>query len=285
MARIVLEDGEVFGTLCALDSDKVEVSQAQQAVLNTLAKLVARAFDERRHKHQLADALHKLNDLAESREQLVERIVGDLSEPLRDIAGLARLLRVHDVQGAALRGTATMIETHAARIDTLLRSLAVVESSRGDEPADIPISELFEDVVGAGRALVAPEVKIEATGVGTVYASRDLLFRLVTTLMLGAATRSESGIIRLRGEPSNGVYVIELTDSGRALTDEESDQLAAGTAIGGTEDTKNSPGLPAALARHLAGSLGAQLIVGSSGREGTRVGILLPIPDLGQRSR
>lgn len=129
VAPIVLEDGEIFGTLCALDSDVVEISDEQHAVLVELARLIARVYDDRRRREELRAALDDRNAEVARRQALQHRIATDVQEPVEALAGLAELLLQHDISGPMRERTVRMLHAHALQVQAIVAELVDVERS------------------------------------------------------------------------------------------------------------------------------------------------------------
>lgn len=283
VAPIVLEDGEIFGTLCVLDSEEVEVTEEQRAVLVALSRLIARVYDDRRRKEQLRDALYRLHQGAEERHRLVKRIATDITEPVAAITGLAALLVDHDVDAGAQSTTIEMIHAHAHRVRVLLDGLVQAESGQPGTTAEIDIEELLAELAERCAPLVGPGVDLVAEGAGALTAPRLALTRLVEALVVGAAQRTDEGTVRLAISATATAVELIVSDPGRSLTEDERDELVR-TATGADvvheieasaladEDVR----LPLVVARELAASFGAELTVTTSGETGTRVSVRLP---------
>lgn len=280
MAPIVLEDGEIFGTLCALDSEAVEISDEQHAVLVNLARLIARVYDDRRRKERLREVLYRLSHETERRERLIERIATDVAEPIEALAGSSEMLAQHTVADDARTATLQIMHANAQRVQTLVAELLRAEADADLEVADVDVSTLLREVAWHGQALAQPGVQVVADGDGMIRAPQQLLSRLLTTLVLGAAECTDAGVIRITGRLSEGGYVFELSDPGRALTGSERARL---TRPGEQESATGRQRLPLSLAQHVAASFGAEIVVpkeaGGEAVEkatGSRVQVRLP---------
>jgi signal transduction histidine kinase len=131
---IVLRNGHVFGTLCAIDPEAHSVSPQQTDLLLVLARFVATQLDHD-HEQALRDRLEAERDqlLATTREALREREAllaiasHELKNPLAALLGQAQLLQRHLLRAEAIterdHERIAIIVTQGQRLNTMLTEL------------------------------------------------------------------------------------------------------------------------------------------------------------------
>lgn len=272
VAPIVLDDGSTIGTLCALDSESVEVPEQHLRVLRTLAKLIGLVFDDRRRRQELRDVLVELNRMHESRERFVQRIAADLTEPLEHMRGILTTLSDHELDERARSESLAMVTAQSHRISAMLSGMVETEASSDDPAEPLEAVSVLRAAGRTARAVARPNVEVEVEGEGVVAAPPAALTRLLDVLVLGAAQRMESGRLRIAGQAVASGFVIEVEDEGRPLSDDERAGLT-----GQSRGAGPAGPLPLAIARRLAQRIGAELHVNDADTAGTRIAVVLPL--------
>ena len=107
---IVLPNGEMFGTLCAIDSNPARVSTPEVLGMFTLfAELIAFHIDAEERLAQSASLLLSERDLAKMREQFIAVLGHDLRTPLGALAMGAQSLEEGGTLGAEDAGIVAMM--------------------------------------------------------------------------------------------------------------------------------------------------------------------------------
>ncbi|WP_312148091.1 GAF domain-containing sensor histidine kinase [Brevundimonas sp.] len=91
---IILDDGEVFGTLCSIDPKPAPASRAETVTMFELfAKLIATQIEANRRHRRAENALLDAQDTAVLRDQFIAVLGHDLRSPLAAIDAGVRLLK------------------------------------------------------------------------------------------------------------------------------------------------------------------------------------------------
>lgn len=122
---LVNEDGMPLGTLCVIDKEPKNLSEAQIISLRALTKQVMNLMELRRKKLQLEKAMTRLEEKNEQLEQFASMAAHDLKSPLATISGLSEMLLVNSGNKLDLKayGHLEMIAESAERLRSLVDGL------------------------------------------------------------------------------------------------------------------------------------------------------------------
>lgn len=239
-APIILSDGTIWGTLCAIDPkprklDKPEILGSFQL----LGELVAAQLElNQRLEQSQADLRISQADLlderktAELREQFIGVLGHDLRNPLASIdAGMRILLKNLDTPRAS--------EIILAIQKSVLRMAGLVDNimdfARGrlgggltvKRDAKQPLTPVLEQVVAELKS-AWPEVAIEASIEieEPINCDRSKMGQLFSNLLGNAITYGDQGKpVRVSARTINGVFELAVTNYGAPISDKAMDNL------------------------------------------------------------
>ncbi len=142
---VLLSDGTLFGTLCAVDPVPRRVTPQQVALLVVLARFVATEIE--RDREGVARARAEA-ELAGARDAFLAELAHDLKNPLAIIRGGTQL-----IQARARRGLSVEPDLLAARLEQIVRATTRM-SALVDDQLDIAR-------VRAGQALALDRVPLD----------------------------------------------------------------------------------------------------------------------------
>lgn len=273
VAPIVLDDGSVYGTLCALDADSVEVSDEQMALLRTLAKLIAHAVDEERRREELEDR-------ASARELLLREVSHDLRAPLTVVRSAAELIGRQYEDDGRLAMSSEMIVGASVRMTSMIDGLLDAEAhDAGIEPEEaeaVDLAAFIASIAVDARAMLSGSaVEVEAVGSGTVLAPPNRLRRVVTNLTANATRYTRRGHVRLSAHLEEGGVEITVADTGRGMDEDELAVLGEAFAKGAGS---TGFGLGLSIVQRLTAAMGGRVNFASTQGEGTTATVSLPLP-------
>lgn len=220
---IILPDGVVFGTLCALSRDQLSLdAPAILLALQHFADLIAaQLYASERYRlseARLASAL----EVSELREQFIAVLGHDLRNPLSAIVLGASMLQMRDTDEARI---GLLIEKSASRMSELIGNVLDFAKGRlGDglvmtRNADEPLEPVLNQVI-AEIGMVRPEQRIEVRYdfAEPVSSDRDRIGQLLSNLLANAQMHGDkTQPIQVTGHSGDGQFELSVSNGGKAL--------------------------------------------------------------------
>jgi PAS domain S-box-containing protein len=168
------------------------------------------------------------------------------------------------------------IEQQSQRLQRLVQSLlllARVQTLREEVDREpIPVRALLETVASFGPD---GRVRVETPQAdAVVLANRDLVEQALLNLLSNAVKYAPESEIVLTGHADNGQVVLEVSDSGPGMTDEE--QARAADRFFRGRDSADGFGLGLSIVQQAAEALDGRLELESEAGTGTKARLLLP---------
>jgi two-component system OmpR family sensor kinase len=242
----------------------------------------------------LAHALNNAFDARQESEDKLRRFVTDASHelrtPLTSIRGYSELLRrgalADPEQGAR---AVARIEDEAARMGVLvddLLLLARLDQGRPLERAPVDLTVIATDAVSDARAIDPERPVVLHTNGRVIVDGDDARLRQVLANLL-ANTRDHTPAttpVEVAVSSSNGDAVIEVTDDGPGLADDEGGRVfdrfwRADTARGHRHGSAGGSGLGLAIVQAIVAAHGGRAVAGNAPGHGARFAIHLPLKD------
>lgn len=278
---IVLPDGEVFGTLVAIDPRPLPVRAPDTvATFTLLAELLGLQIEAERRAERQAAALAAARAEGEARERHLAVLGHDLRNPLAAIAAAARLLGREGLPARA-RGLLDVVEGSARRMEGLVAE--TLDFARGRLAGGIPVAleegvalgPLVAQVVAElshvhpGRAILA-----ELGALPPLRADPRRLGQLLSNLLGNALDHGAAEApVRVGAAAGDGACVLWVENGGAPIPEALLTDLF--------EPFRRGPdgaglGLGLYIAAEIARAHGGSLAA-SSGAEGTRMALTLPL--------
>lgn len=219
---IVRRSGEVFGTLCALDTQPGEIDPEVIGTLEILAKLISLELEERESHEQTREELSEATLERDARDRLIGILGHDLRTPLAASRLAAQLIKVTDEPEEIAR-LAGEIEQSTERMERMIRDL--LDLSRVGMGGGIPVSlgegsihRVVEYVVGEiTRAHPSREIKLnlpDQTDPSREW-DHDRMAQVVSNLVSNALAYSpEDSTVEVTLEVSDEEVAIEVVNDG-----------------------------------------------------------------------
>jgi signal transduction histidine kinase len=138
---IVLDDGEYFGNLCAIDRRPAKVSDPRVISMFTrFAELIGHQLDGERKQSKAETALLEAQAAGEFREQFIALLGHDLRSPLSAVAACSQLLQ-RKAKDADTANLAARITANAMRMSRLIDDLVDFARSRLEGDIGIGLEE------------------------------------------------------------------------------------------------------------------------------------------------
>lgn len=293
---IVLSDGTVFGTLCAVDPDPQPLTGAQADLLIVLARLIATQLERDRQAAARLEAEAARLAAEKERDALLAALAHDLKTPLTATRGLAQLLLL-----ATERGQPPTAEVLAQRLAQIVaaadRATALVDGqldlARAHFGRPLALAPEPTDLVALARRVAAEQAPLAARHHVRVVTDRPDRFvpidapqieRVLTNLVSNAIKYSpDGGDVTLTLGPGRladaPCAVLAVADGGIGIPAGDLPQIGepfrrGANVLGQIAGT----GLGLASARQIVEAHGGTLAIASTEGAGTTVTVRLPLP-------
>jgi signal transduction histidine kinase len=282
---IVLQSGEYFGNLCAIDPRPAQVSDPKIVTMFTLfAELIALQLDSQRRTEAVESALLDERATAELREQFIAVLGHDLRNPLMAVMATAELLeqRAPTPQVAA---AGTRLKSIAKRMSRLIDD--VMDFARGRLGSGMGLALAREDDLASGLREVVAELRAanpqrmileDYRLAGPVCCDRARVQQLLSNLVANALTHGDpSTPVQVRGSIEEGSLVLSVLNAGTPIAPENLDKVFQPYWRAGGRKQTAGLGLGLYICCEIARAHGGTMAVTSSAAEGTRFVARLPI--------
>ena len=222
---IILPDGDLFGTLCAIDPKPNQVSNPATIGLFTMfSDLIAFHLDA--HKRLASSAATLLDEqrTAELREQFIAVLGHDLRNPLAGISGGIDLVAKTPLNDKAKR-VLPMMRKSAARMTELIDN--VLDFARGRLGGGLalqmvlcnPVPALIQVVQELQSSQSERLIDTDFDVNGLVRCDPSRLSQLVSNLLANALTHGASDKpVSLRAKTIDGVFELSVSNSGEPIS-------------------------------------------------------------------
>lgn len=256
-------NGNVVGVLGLAHRAPVRWSDlpAERLLIRLMPQITA-ALAQSMVFHQQAEALARLAELSDLREQLIANISHELRTPLTSILGFLQTMNRTDLQLTAgeREQFLNLVESGALRLKTLVDDLLDVNRmQRGSLPLALqPVSlgGIVDRVVS--EVVVPPEraVEVRVGDVCLVEADPDRMFQVIANLVVNAV-RHGRGRVTIEVDRDGPLGVVRVSDEGDGVPREWQDEIFEPFVHwGGRTD---SSGLGLAIARGIVEAHGGSL--------------------------
>lgn len=197
-APLMLTDDIRLGTLCAIDDEPREITDAQAAALQDLAAIVVDEFDlhqrlktEASLTHQLTKQATDLRAANQALEQFAHMASHDLRAPLKKVINLADLALDTSLPDPGRR-LVEMIRAAGTELEDMVVGYWHLANLEYSSEAEVALSRLIED---AHRQIDTP-IRVEVRGDATVVCDPTLVTQAIANLIANAAHHASDDQIR-----------------------------------------------------------------------------------------
>jgi signal transduction histidine kinase len=272
---IELPDGEVFGTLCAIDPRPARVNTPEiVGTFKLFAELIAFHLDASRRLAISEAALSRERETAGLREQFIAVLGHDLRNPLASISSAAYVLERVALPDPAKRMVGIMRKS-VRRMASLIDD--VLDFARGrlggglslSLSEDQPLTPALEQVIAELR-MSFPDRVIETdfTHRECLKCDRTRISQLLSNLAANALTYSYPGTpVRARTRIHDGVFELSVSNQGEPIPPQAMARLFAPYERGAVRPSQQGLGLGLYIASEIARAHGGTLTVSSTVEE------------------
>ncbi len=281
---IMLSDGRLFGTLCAIDPRPARLKTPEVVgMFKLFAELIAFHLDAMARVTSSEADLQRERQAAELREQFIAVLGHDLRNPLASIDAGARILQ-RGAPDAKASGILLLMQSTVARMSGLIDD--VLDFARGrlgggltlNRAADVSLEPLLQQVVAEMQAS-APERAIEATLSldAPVDCDGARIAQMFSNLLANALTHGAANTpIVVHASASRGVFELAVANCGDPIPESARERLFQPFYRGEYQTSQKSLGLGLYIASEIARAHGGVLSADSSLDE-TRFTFRMPL--------
>lgn len=281
---IMLDDGDVFGTLCAIDPRPAPASRPETVrMFKLFARLIATQLDANRRLAQSEAALLDARETAELRDQFIAVLGHDLRNPLAAIQAGTTLLD-RKVTGEDTRRILSEMRSSAGRMSRLINDVLDFARGRlggGLSLARRPATELpamLNQVVSELRA-AHPGRNVQADIVlsQVVPGDPDRIAQLMSNLLANAMVHGDPAQpVRVAAAVTGQTFELSVTNGGRPIPATVRPRLFQPFNRRDTADVRDGLGLGLYIASQIATAHNGELTVVSDETE-TRFVFRMPV--------
>lgn len=219
---IVLADGELFGTLCAIDPEPHIVSSPETlATFKLFSELIAFHLDAARELAKSQAALLDADEAAVLRDQFIAVLGHDLRNPLASIQAGAHLLKATPLNDRATR-IVDQMQQSGSRMGRLIDD--VLDFARGRLGGGVPLQlqagaelhAVIEQVVQELRtAWPQRSITSDISLARPIACDPDRVAQLLSNLVANAlAHGAEDGVVHVEACCVGGHFELSVTNAG-----------------------------------------------------------------------
>jgi len=269
-------------------SAQERLSEEQRQLAEAMVQQVALASDRARLAADLESA-HVDSETERLRTALLSSVSHDLRSPLASVIGAASSLSAYgdDMPAADRRQLLESIRSEGERLDRYIQNLLdMTRLGAGGLKLQrdwVGIEELLSSAVTRLRKLfpaVAVETRV-APGPPLLYVHPALIEQALFNVLENAAKFSPPGApVVATAESADGKLVIEITDGGPGIPEEERRRIFDMFWSAARGDRGRSTGLGLTIVRGMVGAHGGKVeALSGPGGVGTTIRIALPLPE------
>lgn len=272
---IVLETGEFFGTLCAIDPKPAPASRPETVrMFQLFASLIATQLDAHRRVIRSEAALLDAQETAELRDQFIAVLGHDLRNPVAAIEAGAALLerRIGDEDA---RRILREMKGSTARIGRLIND--VLDFARGRLGGGLPVARLpVEDLAAQLHQVVdelraaypARTVEADICLSGVVAGDPDRIAQLMSNLLANALAHGDPfQPVRVSAALVEDEFELAVANGGRPIPESIRPRLFQPFNRRDTPEVREGLGLGLYIASQIAVAHGGGLTVASDDAE------------------
>ena len=284
---IIMADGRYFGSLCALDSNPLQLAPRVLSMFNRFAALIGSQLDAQFTQEREHAALIDERASSELREQFIAVLGHDLRNPLQAVYATADLLE-RKLLSTPHAELASRIKTNARRMSSLIDDVLDFARARlgggiGVELKDVDnlalnLNEVLQELQDA-----QPDRRI----ISTIRVSRTVrcdigrVQQMASNLVANALTHGEPHTpVRFTAKDQEDGLVLEVWNAGEPIAPESMHKIFEPFWRHSVSDSRQGLGLGLHICAHIVRAHEGLISVTSTREEGTRFTVRLPLISL-----
>ncbi|HWO96644.1 MAG TPA: ATP-binding protein [Bacillus sp. (in: firmicutes)] len=217
---IVLEDGRLFGTLCAVDPDPYEFSESDIKTMKRLANILAAIIDKQQSAvvPEIEAKILQLDKLALV-GQLAAGLAHEIRNPMQSVKGFIQLLFDENERSVEFK---SIVLSELDRINQLVSDFLLITQPSAPKKESTSISKLMKSTIGflqSESALHNIHISLEEEEhIPDIAVDPSQMKQVFINLLKNAIEAiGEKGHIRVSIGKSNECVIINIKDSGKGI--------------------------------------------------------------------
>lgn len=287
--QLTTKEDKNIGSICVLDHETKEISDAQKSQLEYLADLVVQYLEKDRSVYQAKKQVHKL-------KERFKNLNHDLRSPLNGIVGITELLISDDENVTVSMDDLRVIKDCAEAIVKEIDEVMISEVD-GAESTNGLDSVMLDEVFSKVENLSLPQAKNKEVDLVTDrlkehnqpisgYTSKrivQILSNLVANAIKFTGSGGEVTVTNEIYEEGDQQYLeVKVEDNGRGMPDKEVEKFNTGKKVTGSlgTDGEASFGIGLQHVRSLVSELKGQIRVESKEKKGSTFTVDIALANL-----
>ena len=129
---LLTASGQALGTLCVIDREPRELTEAQELALGALSTQVMALLELRRTVTKLEEKQGELEQATQQREALMATVSHEIRTPLTAVLGFMEVLKEDDVPEDERRRLVETVARQAGEVEAILEDLLVAARAEAD---------------------------------------------------------------------------------------------------------------------------------------------------------
>ncbi|WP_203733202.1 GAF domain-containing sensor histidine kinase [Paractinoplanes durhamensis] len=227
-APVVLDGTFAVGTVCVIDHEPRELTEAQRRALRSLARHAAVQLELRRYARHAGEIADRMRQLDRMKDSFLATVSHELRTPLSTIRGYLEMLLEGDFDGETSRRFLSVMQRNSDRLLRLIDELLLV-ARLTDEAMELDITELdladiAHQVTTGCRALAEHKnVQVRDRTKAPVPARGDAkrLTQALNHLVVNAIKFTGEGGEIIVDATADGEPEVTITDNGVGIPSED----------------------------------------------------------------
>ena len=270
-----------------LDGLEDEVTHRTQELAQSNTRLSAEVEERRRLETDLRDASAQAHQANQAKTLFLANMSHEIRTPLNAVIGYTQILLEEPRHDDTTRSRLRVVLQAGQRLLRLINDvldLSKIETGGLQlhrqhfdlrQELDETVQLMGPRADARGLAFVL-DLALERTE--PVHADRSKVGQIVLNLLSNAIKFTDQGRVTLAARRAGDQVHIDISDTGPGMAADELAQLFAPFRQGQAGLDKGGTGLGLVLARHMARSMGGNLVLDSTPGRGTQARLMLPLP-------
>lgn len=267
-------DGDVFGTICVLDSEENRYSEKYEDLMRQFRKLVESHLELVYQRNKLERQIRE-REKAEEREEFLHSLLRhDLRNKLQIVRGYLELMGEYDLS-EELEDYVSQAEKGIREGADIIEKVRSLRKAQDEEVKEVEIDSAIHDAVDQIENLAKEEgidIDMECPEMGCKGMAGSLLNQVFLNIIENAVQHSDGSEVRIRGRIDEDEIKCVIEDDGKGIPDEKKEKIFE---KGYTTDDERGTGLGVFLVERLLSVYGGNIEVKDSELGGARFDVYL----------
>ncbi|MEU4242940.1 ATP-binding protein [Actinoplanes sp. NPDC026619] len=227
-APVVLDGTYAVGTVCVVDHEPRELTDAQRRALRSLARHASVQLELRRYARHAGDIADRMRQLDRMKDSFLATVSHELRTPLSTIRGYLEMLLEGDFDGETSRRFLSVMSRNSDRllrlIDELLLVARLTDEAMELDVTELDLADLTHQVTTGCRVLAEhKQVTLRDRTQGPVPARGDAkrLTQALNHLVVNAIKFTAEGGEIIVDATADGEPEMTITDNGVGIPSED----------------------------------------------------------------